>query len=242
MEAEGWPSPIPFALARNVRHMLALYRKRCLQTVLDLWSASMHNLASQTIVALPSLGACMTDQALDEGLALSLRAGKLSIIVKAHNDAHAKLSKYTEGASYMSLSPTLQEHPQTRDVVLVSLHALKLARASVTAIGGLSLLNKVRHERDGPSQVKNFLSKHGADDRALVPKSLWVALEAFAMESDLSSSSAGARPTFSASAGPSGPPKAEDNAQPVAKRHSGGDSTAPDTSTSGVMGLKPRRM
>lgn len=157
MESEGWVHPVPFAVARNFAVLVAHFRCRCILALLDLWAKLLDNFASQTVAVCPQLGVCLTSNSLDEPLAQKMITGKLGGVVKSHNFLHSQLHRLTTSTNRMSLSPRLQDHPSTKAAVSIALHAMGLAKSCSTIARGLQLLDQVRHEQDGPQQIKQFL-------------------------------------------------------------------------------------
>lgn len=176
-----------------------------------------------------SVCVCLTSNSLDEPLAQKMIHGKLGGVVKSHNFLHSQLHRLTTSANRMSLSPRLQDHPSTKAAVSIALHAMGLAKSCSTVARGLQLLDQVRHEQDGPQQIKQFLKNFPESERAGVAEGFWRYLEAFA------------RSPRGFPIGP--PPRGAGTSRPPPRRRRAGRSlrTAPNLARNGHRRTRARR-
>lgn len=159
MESVGWILPVSFAVGRQLASAMGCFYKRMTTLTLEYWSNMLQAASATVSSTCPSFGSCMSDATFDEELAIAITANKLTPVVQAHNSLHKLMTDMASASESISLTPRLQDHAATKGAIAVARHALQLAKDATIVVRGVAMLRKVKNIRDGPSQIKKFLTE-----------------------------------------------------------------------------------
>lgn len=115
-----------------------------------------------------------------EPLATKVLGGKLPILMSAHNTLHTLMSRFAASASMLSVSPRLQDNPETIESARVSFDTLGRANQASIVVMATDILTKFQSNGSGIAGAKAFLQKYKRADFLMLPQTLWVELESIA--------------------------------------------------------------
>lgn len=106
--------------------------------------------------------------------------GKLPVLITAHNTLHTAMSQFAASASMLSVSPRLQDNPETIESARVSFDTLGRANQASIVVMASELITKFGSNGAGIAGAKGFLQKYKRADFPMLPQTLWVELESIA--------------------------------------------------------------
>lgn len=188
MESVGWTLPVSFAVGRQLSSAMGCFYRRMTTLTLEYWSSMLQAASATVSSTCPSFGSCMSGATFDEELAIAITANKLTPVVQAHNSLHKLMADMASASESSGLTPRHQDHAATKGAIAVARHALQLAKDATIVARGVAMLRKVKNIRDGPSQIKKFLTEIPAPERGGIPQGFWTHLSAFADSSEAKAS------------------------------------------------------
>ena len=146
---------------------MALLGVTCRARILNQFVDTLSKYVETCKASPPSWEASFDQGIFSEAMANNIVNKRLSKVVSSHNSVHQTLSAMNQAATFLDVTPKLQENELTAAAVSVAFSTLARATAASVFIIGVTNLDNFRCDADGHQKAQAFLKKHASEKEAI---------------------------------------------------------------------------